>query len=206
MCGNMCAGSMAAWLLHRVGLLHHVALFGWLMLQQPLCFFLLCGSKPSTLVFVCRADLHQQIQKRRGSLGDDSAATGGAANGTGHGKRRPAGGDGGTRDSVLNANMISTILQALEREHELLYQSLLHPVVMYAMELMPSVGITAQPRLAFSELDKVVPEATTLILTWLLEKIEIFSMRQTSGNEDDEADAEVGTESHCPPPSPARMT
>mmetsp|Transcript_9701 Transcript_9701/g.26290 ORF Transcript_9701/g.26290 Transcript_9701/m.26290 type:complete len:665 (+) Transcript_9701:145-2139(+) len=81
------------------------------------------------------------------------------------------------RDS--NVEMVNLILEALEKEHEVLYSTLITPIATYIMEVLPEEqrDTTRVNELSFEDLDKLVPEDVASILEWLTEKVDALSTR-----------------------------
>lgn len=64
------------------------------------------------------------------------------------------------RDS--NVELLAVMLEALSKEHDILYQSLLTPITSFIMEILPeNHRETTKTELAFEDLDNVMP-----VMSW----------------------------------------
>lgn len=80
------------------------------------------------------------------------------------------------RDS--NIDLITLILEAMEREHEFLYHAVLFPVTACVMEALPEASReTRANELYFEDLEKMAPEDVARIAEWLTEKVDAFSSK-----------------------------
>ena len=86
-----------------------------------------------------------------------------------------------------NIAMIHIILEALERENEFLYQSLLQPVAAYVHEVVLSTGAMGEPLvgtmdpilvvMSFEDLEKIPAEDAAILVEWLTEKVDALSTK-----------------------------
>lgn len=80
------------------------------------------------------------------------------------------------RDS--NIDLITLILEAMEREHEFLYHAVLFPVTACVIEALPEASReTRANELYFEDLEKMAPEDVARIAEWLTEKVDAFSSK-----------------------------
>jgi hypothetical protein len=82
----------------------------------------------------------QEEQQGAGGTGTNGTGSGGGGSGqTGRGRRTPKSSPEHASSLLRDANveMISTMLEALEKEHEHLYQSLLRPITSFVCEMLP---------------------------------------------------------------------
>jgi uncharacterized membrane protein YgcG len=92
-------------------------------------------------------DLLQQVQlnsrqaqeEQQGAGGSSGSGGGGSSGQSGRGRRAPKSSPEQASSLLRDANveMISTMLEALEKEHEHLYQSLLRPITSCVCEMLP---------------------------------------------------------------------
>ena len=143
----------------------------------------------------------QAQDEAAGPTGGNPNATNGAPNsnsgGEGRGRgnayrRRQAAADGGVQAARdANIELINVLLEALEKEHECLYQSIVQPVIAYVNEVLPEPGRTTadaakSPELAFEDLEKLMPDDAAHVVEWLTEKVDALSTKLKADPKEEE--------------------
>ncbi|KAK9841198.1 hypothetical protein WJX74_001758 [Apatococcus lobatus] len=114
--------------------------------------------------------------------------------------RRPTRGQRATSDQIhaavrdTNVELITTMLEALEQEHEYLYHAVLYPITSFVCEMLPEKVRESTPReLFFEDLDRLAPEDVARICEWLTEKVDSFSAKiKPEAKEVEEEEEEEG--------------
>lgn len=89
----------------------------------------------------------------------------------------------------VNIEAISTMLQALEKEHECLHQALLQPITTYICDLLPEdLRETRAHEVHCDDLEKLPPGDVATITEWLTEKVDALSTRLKAEPKEDEED------------------
>lgn len=142
------------------------------------------------LLWIRRSALLQKVQQSTRQAQEEGT---GAPSARAY-KRRHGGSSGdsslqGARDA--NVELINVMLEALEKEHECLYQSLLQPIIAFVSLVAPDASrdAAAKGELAFEDLDKMAPEHAAAIVEWLTEKVDSLSSKLKADPKDEE---EVG--------------
>ncbi|KAA6427185.1 MAG: hypothetical protein FRX49_02942 [Trebouxia sp. A1-2] len=96
------------------------------------------------------------------------------------------------RDS--NIELITIILEALEKEHEYLYNAVLYPVTHFVCEMLPEqMRESTRTELFFDDLEKLPSMEVSRICEWLTEKVDGFSSKtRAEPKEAEEEEEEEG--------------
>ncbi|DBA96032.1 TPA: hypothetical protein ACH3X1_001533 [Trebouxia sp. C0004] len=96
------------------------------------------------------------------------------------------------RDS--NIELITIILEALEKEHEYLYNAVLYPVTHFVCEMLPEqMRESTRTELFFDDLEKLPSMEVSRICEWLTEKVDGFSSKtRAEPTEAEEEEEEEG--------------
>ncbi|KAL3153768.1 hypothetical protein ABBQ32_013356 [Trebouxia sp. C0010 RCD-2024] len=93
------------------------------------------------------------------------------------------------RDS--NIELITIILEALEKEHEYLYNAVLYPVTHFVCEMLPEqMRESTRTELFFDDLEKLPSMEVARICEWLTEKVDGFSSKTRAEPKDAEEEEE----------------
>eukprot|EP00775_Hariotina_reticulata_P013475 gene13475-13601_t len=141
-------------------------------------------------------DLLQQVQLNHRQAQEDQTGTSGSG---GTGSSGGSGGRGGRRGPKTNPDqasslardgnidMITQMLEALEKEHVLLYQSLLQPITQYICDVLPDeMRETNGDAIHFEDLEKLPVDQVAHIAEWLTEKVDALSTRLKAEPREDE--------------------
>lgn len=85
-----------------------------------------------------------------------------------------------TSHAARSANLeaLNTLLDALSKEHECLYQSLVQPVAHYCCDMLPAgMHKSSRTELALEDLERLHPEQAGAVLEWLIEKVDGLSTK-----------------------------
>ncbi|WIA33521.1 hypothetical protein OEZ86_006646 [Tetradesmus obliquus] len=135
----------------------------------------------------------RQAQEEQQGAGGNSGSGGGGSGQTGRGRRAPKNNPEQASSLLRDANveMISTMLEALEKEHEHLYQSLLRPITSFVCEMLPEdMRETSPAELHYEDLEKLPPDDVTRVAEWLTEKVDALSSRLKAEQREDEEEEE----------------
>lgn len=96
------------------------------------------------------------------------------------------------RDS--NIELITIILEALEKEHEYLYNAVLYPVTHFVCEMLPEqMRESTRTELFFDDLEKLPSMEVSRMCEWLTEKVDGFSSKtRAEPKEAEEEEEEEG--------------
>lgn len=129
-------------------------------------------------------DLLQRIQQSNRQLQEEGSCGRQARGGRTH-RATQEQLNNAVRDS--NIEMISTMLEVLEQEHDHLYMSLLKPITSFICELLPEeMRETNSQELYFEDLEKVPGEEVARICEWLTEKVDALSTKLKAEPKDEE--------------------
>ncbi|KXZ54862.1 hypothetical protein GPECTOR_4g934 [Gonium pectorale] len=100
-------------------------------------------------------------------------------------------GDPGSHLRDANIELLALLLEALARENDHLYHSLLTPITTYVMEILPEGHReTTKLELSFEDLENLLPDDVSRIVEWLTEKVDALSTKLKPEPKDDEEEEE----------------
>jgi hypothetical protein len=127
------------------------------------------------------------------SNGAPSGNTGGEGRGRGNTyRRRQLAADGVQAAREANIELVNVLIEALEKEHECLYQSIVQPVIAYVNEVLPepsrasAEAAAKPPELAFEDLEKLTPDDAAHVVEWLTEKVDALSTKLKADPKEEE--------------------
>ncbi|EFJ48600.1 hypothetical protein VOLCADRAFT_104654 [Volvox carteri f. nagariensis] len=148
------------------------------------------SEKPIQILTYCRLDLLSKVQQSTSANSLRPSAVG--ANGE-DGATRPyrRRGDPGSHLRDANIELLSVLLEALAKENDQLYHSLLTPITTYVMEILPEGHReTTKLELSFEDLENLLPDDVTRIVEWLTEKVDALSTKLKPEPKEDEEEEE----------------
>ncbi|GLC41576.1 hypothetical protein PLESTM_001216400 [Pleodorina starrii] len=104
-------------------------------------------------------------------------------------------GDPGSHLRDANIELLSVLLEALAKENDHLYHSLLTPITTYVMEILPEGHReTTKLELSFEDLENLLPDDVSRIVEWLTEKVDALStkLKPEPKEEDEEEEENMG--------------
>ncbi|GLI67376.1 hypothetical protein VaNZ11_011557 [Volvox africanus] len=147
--------------------------------------------KPAEAAFRQRMlDLLSKVQQSSSvnSLRPSAAGVSGEDGATRPYRRR---GDPGSHLRDANIELLSVLLEALAKENDNLYHSLLTPITTYVMEILPEGHReTTKLELSFEDLENLLPDDVSRIVEWLTEKVDALSTKLKPEPKEDEEEEE----------------
>ncbi|GIL82776.1 hypothetical protein Vretimale_8343 [Volvox reticuliferus] len=147
--------------------------------------------KPAEAAFRQRMlDLLSKVQQSSSanSLRPSAAGASGEDGATRPYRRR---GDPGSHLRDANIELLSVLLEALAKENDNLYHSLLTPITTYVMEILPEGHReTTKLELSFEDLENLLPDDVSRIVEWLTEKVDALSTKLKPEPKEDEEEEE----------------
>ncbi|GFR52505.1 hypothetical protein Agub_g15080 [Astrephomene gubernaculifera] len=100
-------------------------------------------------------------------------------------------GESGSHLRDANIELLAVMLEALAKENDHLYHSLLTPITTYVMEILPEGHReTTKLELSFEDLENLLADDVSRIVEWLTEKVDALSTKLKPEHKDDDEEEE----------------